>query len=138
MLLGVASSRHRFAFCSDAAQVHWFRSKVVDVDDPAMTPEEAAFLRRSNVAACVVTAESVARQMELLGLEKPYHHVVPQPVRLDLLDQASVPTVAATRGRVQRTQATARKEKELTHTRDALAEERSRMAWLPAPISTEP
>ena len=96
VLFGAASRRYRFAFCTGPAQVPWFRGKVVvDVDDPAMTSEEAALLSRANVQAYVVTAESAARQLEVLGLEKPYH-VIPQPVRLDLLDEASVSRVAAT------------------------------------------
>ena len=83
----MASRRYRFAFCTGPAQVPWFRgSVVVDVDDPKMTAEEVALLSRSNVAAYVVTAESAAQGFEAMGLEKP-HHVIPQPVRLDLLDE---------------------------------------------------
>ena len=67
VLFGAASSRYRFAFCTGPAQVPWFRGKVVvDVDDPAMTSEEAALLGRANVEAYVVTVESAARQLEVL------------------------------------------------------------------------
>ena len=94
IVFGAASQRYRFAFCTGPAQVPWFRGKVVvDVDDPALTPGEASLLGRSNVATYVVTAESAARQFEALGVEKPYH-VIPQPVRLDLLDPEAVSRVA--------------------------------------------
>jgi glycosyltransferase involved in cell wall biosynthesis len=94
-LFDAAARRYRFAFCTGPAQVPWFSGKVVvDVDDPKMTYEEAALLGRRNVEAYVVTAESAARQLEAMGLEKPFH-VIPQPVRLDLLDQSSVSRVGA-------------------------------------------
>ena len=95
VVFDAASRRYRFAFCTGPAQVPWFSGKVVvDVDDPMMTYEEAALLGRSNVAAYVVTAESAARQLEALGLEKPFH-VIPQPVRLDLLEEESALRVGA-------------------------------------------
>jgi glycosyltransferase involved in cell wall biosynthesis len=81
-ILRRANRLYRAAFVTDVPQLaHLTIPAVVDVDDPRFSEEEAALLARPNVAAYVVTAESAARRLEQLGVEKPWH-VVPQGVSL--------------------------------------------------------
>ena len=91
-LLHRMERRYRYALVTDLDQLPALTVPcVVDVDDPrADTPQ---LLDRPNVAAYVVTDESVARRYEQLGVERPWH-VVPQGVALDSLDESSVREVA--------------------------------------------
>ena len=80
-------------------QIPHFRGKVVvDIDDPRFTEDEVRFLSLPNLAAYVVTMEAAGRRFEQMGLDKPFH-VVPQPVRLDLVDDTRCAAVARERRR---------------------------------------
>ena len=95
----LANRRYRYALCTGINQVPHFRGKVVvDVDDPRFTDEEVRLLGLPNVAAYVVTMEAAGRRFEKMGLDKPFH-VIPQPVRLDLVDEARRAEVAGDRRR---------------------------------------
>jgi glycosyltransferase involved in cell wall biosynthesis len=77
-ILRALERRHPYAFVTDVPQLASLSvPAVVDVDDPAFTPEHAALLNRA--AAYVVTAERAARRYEELGVRTPWH-VVPQGV----------------------------------------------------------
>jgi glycosyltransferase involved in cell wall biosynthesis len=96
-VLAQASRRYRFAFCTAPGQIPAFTGRiVVDLDDPRFDAEEAALLRYPQVAACVVTTESARCRLESLGVNKPIH-VVPQPVRVDLIDARRVTEIGKTR-----------------------------------------
>ena len=91
-LLRGMERRYRYSLVTDLGQLPVLTVPcVADVDDPRSDSPE--LLDRPNVAAYVVTDESVARRYEQLGLERPWH-VVPQGVALDSLDEASVREVA--------------------------------------------
>ena len=85
-ILRALERRHPYAFVTDVAHLASLSvPAVVDVDDPAFTPEHAALLNRA--AAYVVTAERAARRYEELGVRTPWH-VVPQGVaRLPLAER---------------------------------------------------
>jgi glycosyltransferase involved in cell wall biosynthesis len=90
--------RYRHAFVTDVRQLaHVEVPALVDIDDLEFTLEDAALLRRENVVAYTVTAESAARRLGELGVDKPWH-VIPQGVALDRLDPADVAATAAERG----------------------------------------
>jgi glycosyltransferase involved in cell wall biosynthesis len=85
LVLRALGRRYRFLFSADNEQIPHFPGPVVsDVDDPKLTPREAALLNRPNVAAYVVTHERAARRLEELGVEKPWH-VIPQGLALGSL-----------------------------------------------------
>jgi glycosyltransferase involved in cell wall biosynthesis len=95
----LANRRYRYALCTGVNQVPHFRGKVVvDIDDPRFTEEEVRLLGLPNVAAYVVTMEEAGRRFEKMGLDKPFH-VIPQPVRLDLVDESRRVEVAGDRRR---------------------------------------
>ena len=95
IVFAIANRHYRFALCSDVNQIPYFRGKiVVDIDDPRFSEREVRLLSRPNVAAYVVTMEAAGRRFERMGLDKPFH-VVPQPVRLDLVDEARCAEVAS-------------------------------------------
>jgi glycosyltransferase involved in cell wall biosynthesis len=90
----MAGRHYRYALCTDVNQIpHFPGTVVVDIDDPRFSAHEARLLSLPNVAAYVVTMEAAGRRFEQLGLDKPFH-VVPQPVRLDLVDESRREKVA--------------------------------------------
>ena len=94
-VFAAANRRYKFALCTDFNQIPRFAGRVVvDVDDPAFGEWEARLLALPNVAAYVVTAERTALRYQSMGLDKP-HHVIPQGVQLDLLDDDAVRAVAS-------------------------------------------
>jgi glycosyltransferase involved in cell wall biosynthesis len=77
-ILRALERRHPYAFVTDVPQLASLSvPTVVDVDDPAFTPEHVALL--NGAAAYVVTAERAAHRYEELGVRTPWH-VVPQGV----------------------------------------------------------
>jgi glycosyltransferase involved in cell wall biosynthesis len=96
-LLHLLERRHPYAFVTDLQQLASLTVPVVvDVDDLAFTDENAALLRRANVAAYTVTDTWAANRLEELGVEHPWH-LIPQGVALDQLDRAEVDEFARLR-----------------------------------------
>jgi glycosyltransferase involved in cell wall biosynthesis len=95
IVFAFANRHYAFALCTDVNQIPYFRGTVVvDIDDPFFTEHEVSLLSRPNVAAYVVTMEAAGRRFEQMGLDKPFH-VVPQPVRLDLVDETRCAEIAS-------------------------------------------
>jgi glycosyltransferase involved in cell wall biosynthesis len=82
--------RYPLILCTDWRQIKLIRNRVVcDHDDPLFGAEEIRELNRSNVAAVVVTSDSVSKKLSELGLRKPVS-VIPQGVAVKTADAKRV------------------------------------------------
>jgi glycosyltransferase involved in cell wall biosynthesis len=90
LLVRRLGTRYPLILCTDWRQVKWIRNRVVcDHDDPLFGADEIRELNRTNVAAVVVTSDSVAKKLAELGLRKPVS-VIPQGVAMPAVDSRRV------------------------------------------------
>jgi glycosyltransferase involved in cell wall biosynthesis len=85
--------RYPLMLCTDWRKIGWIRSRVVlDHDDPLFEPAELRALNAPNVAAVVVTSETVKAAFLELGVRSPVH-VIPQGVAAAPVDEKRVKAI---------------------------------------------